>query len=195
MGFTALERIFLPERHRQRAAKAGFSIPAMQEILLGADAAPLLVTNMRGTFLPARCSASGFARYGFSECSIEGESSLIVEFHKVLSRLSAREGWSNRCTTIQEAISRLSEPKSLVISEAILAEVMGDEIGIEEARRLMAMRGYVAMLDGMQVVLSDLSEGAALVLASPKVTGFYTRVGEHLGVLAQRVDRAIMVVG
>ena len=70
---------------------------------------------------------------------------------------------------------------------------MGPDFDLGAARRAMAVQGYVTVVDGMQVLLSALSEGSALV-AGPAALGTYTRVGDHLGLLLQRVHRAVMVV-
>jgi hypothetical protein len=86
------------------------------------------------------------------------------------------------------------EPKSLVVSESQLTETLGSDFDLNSARRAMVFQGYVTMVDGMQLLLSDLAEGLALVAGPPSTVGIYTRVGDHLGLLLQQVDRAIMVV-
>lgn len=199
MGFTALERLFVPERYRQRAANTGFSIPALQEVQVQGDAGPMLASNMRRKFVQVQASSSGTARYGFSECAIEAEGDLLCEFYQSLKGISVREGWSNRCRGVDQALKRLPErgvtPKSVVVSGRLLADILEDDCDLEMAQRRMDMQGFVAMVDGMQILLGDLPDGAALVAADPQHVGCYTRVADHLGLLAQRVDRAIMVVG
>lgn len=199
MGFTVLERLFVPERHRQRAANTGFSVPALQEVQVQGDAGPMLASNMRGKFVQVRASSSGTVRYGFTECTIEAEGDLLCEFYQSLKVISVREEWDNRCRAIDQAIKRLTElgvtPKSVVVSGRFLADVLEKDCDLEMAQRRMDMQGFVAMVGGMQILLGDLPDGAALVAADPQHIGCYTRVGDHLGVLAQRVDRAIMVVG
>ncbi len=199
MPYAALERILQPERFRQRAARAGgFSTPSLCFTAVEEDASPLLASNMRGTFLPTRRNAEGFAPFGFSYCPPGAEGSLIRELHRVLFSLSARERWPNRCNSPGQAVQylRLSgvEPKSLVISESQLSAIVGNTFDLEEIRRMMALRGFVAVVDGMQVVLSDLPSGFALVTAAPTRVGVYTRVGDHVGLLMQRINRSLAVV-
>ena len=86
------------------------------------------------------------------------------------------------------------EPKSLVVSEKQIAGFLGPDFDLEAARRAMSTQGFVTVVDGMQVLLSSLPEGFALVAGSPSALGIYTRVGDHLGLLLQRVDRVVMVV-
>ncbi len=200
MPYAALERMLRTERHRQRAApRGGFSTPGLCSVNVGEDAMPLLATNMRGRFLPTRPSAEGLARFGFSEVPIGQEGPLLSELHRTLTELSRTNGWGNRCSDVAEALTRLqaqgTEPKSLVISEAQLAGILGKDSDLEVARRAMATQGYVTMVGGMQLLLSDLPDGSALVAGSPASLGVYMRVGDHLGMLLQRVNRSIMVVG
>jgi hypothetical protein len=198
MGLSALACIFTTERRRQRQAAVGFSVPAMGEVRVPEDAMPLLASNMRGTFLPTRRSGAGIGRYGFSPCRVEEEPLALSALYQALTELSTREGWANRCSDLTQAIERLRssgfEPRSMVIPEQTLRDVCGPDCDLEAARRSMAVQGHVAVVDGIRVLLSNLPGGAALVCAAPEVVGLYTRVGDHLGVLVQRVDRAIMVV-
>lgn len=167
----------------------------MQEVQVTADSGPYLATNMRNTFLPVRRGSEGHARYGFSSCTIEEEGDLLKEFYRVLETLSVREGWDNRCTSVEVAIQKMAAPKTVVVPGAFLGEVCGKEVDLELAQQRMSLQGYVAMVNGMQVLLADLPDGAALVTAAPAVAGTYTRVGDHVGILAQRVNSAFMVVG
>ncbi len=191
-------RLFVIEQHRQRRANVGFGVPAFEEREVKEDVGPLLVTNARGTFVPTKVSSRGVARYGFSHCPIERESGLVAELHRVLTETSLRQGWSNRCSSVPEAVDRLRTggviPRSLVISDSLLPSICGPDYDLASVRRLMAAQGFVTMVDGMQVLLGDLPEGAALVAAAPAGVGYYTRIGDHLGVLVQRVNRALMVV-
>lgn len=195
MGFSAFERLLAPERLRQRAARAGFATPAMQEIDWPGARVPLLATNMRGTFLPTRPSRVGTIRYGFSACPVDEEGPLLRELCRVLLEVIH----VNRCTSIQAAIERMRsqglEPKSLVMAEAQLPEILGPSADIEAAKRSMSLLGYVTLMDGMQILIADLPSGTALVGASPWQLGRYTRVGDHVGILLQGVDRSLMVVG
>jgi hypothetical protein len=191
-------RLFVIERERPRMGNVGFETPIFEEREVKGEVAPLLVTNARGTFVPTRISQRGVARYAFSHCPIEQESRLVGELHRVLTETSLRQGWSNRCSSVSEAVDRLRTggviPRSLVISDSLLPSICGPDYDLASVRRLMAAQGFVTMVDGMQVILGDLPEGAALVAAAPAGVGYYKRIGDHLGVLVQRVNRALMVV-
>ncbi len=197
MFFTALERMLKTERLRQRAARmGGFSVPAMNEVGMEAVNAPLLATNMKGTFLPTRPSRDGVARYGFSHVPVATDDALLAELHRSLSVLSEREGWSNRCKSVLEALQRMQgfglEPKTIVVGPARLAEV--SDIAPEDARAAMRDNREVATFEGATVLLADLSGTSAFVCAAPPLVGYYTRVGEHLGILLQRVNQTLVVV-
>ncbi len=199
MPYAALERMLRPERHRQRAApKGGFSTPSMCFTSVGEEAMPLLSTNMRGNFRLTRRNAEGLAPFGFSFCPVGQEGPLLDELHRTLWELSTHGNWTNRCTGVPEAIALLQtlgmEPKSLVISERQLSGILGSDSDLEAARSAMAFQGYVTVVNGMQLLLSDLPDGSAMVAGPPSDVGIYTRVGDHLGLQLQRVNRAIVVV-
>ena len=199
MPYAPLERMLKTERYRQRAAvRGGFSTPGLCFSAVTDDCMPLLATNMRGTFLLTRRNAEGLAPFGFSYSAVGEEDTLLNELHRVLWEVSAKSGWSNRCSAVPEAIDRMRErgvePKSLVVSEKQIAGFLGPDFDLEAARRAMSTQGFVTVVDGMQVLLSSLPEGFALVAGSPSALGIYTRVGDHLGLLLQRVDRVVMVV-
>ncbi len=198
MGVTIFAHLLVTERYRQRAARSsGFAIPALQEIDLpaGASVSPVLATNMRGKFLPTRCSSDHRIRYGFSNCSLEEEPLLLRELHSTLSTLSTKEKWGNRCSSRPEAIQKMLanglQPKTLLLPEEQLPE--GSKV--EEAREQMRLYGHAAIdVDGMKVLLAPLPSGTSMVVAAPSEAGLYTRVGNYLGLLITRVDRSIMLV-
>lgn len=199
MPYAPLERLLVTDRQRQRAARGGgFSTPGMCFVDVAADAAPLLATNMRGNFVLTRRNARGQAPFGFSHCPVGQEGPILNQLHRTLIELSVREGWTNRCTAVPEAIDRLHtfgvEPRALVLSESQVATMVGSGFDLNAARRAMAIQGFVTVVDGMQLLLSDLPEGSALVAGFPLKVGIYTRVGDHLGLLLQRVNRVLMVV-
>lgn len=173
--FSSLSRLFITERHRQRAGDVGFSIPALSEVELQPDAKPLLATNMRGAFVPTSVSMQGYARYGFSECPLDQESDLLLAFHRSLLEVSTKESWSNRASSVEEALTLMPklgfEPKILIGPDSVEMAV-----------------------GNLAIVKSNLPEGTALLSAHPHHTGSYTRVGDYVGILAQRVNRAFVVV-
>jgi hypothetical protein len=172
--FSSLSRLFITERHRQRAGEVGFSIPALSEVELGLEAQPLLATNMRGAFVPTNVSMHGYARYGFSECLLDQESDLLLAFYRSLLEESTKGSWSNKVSSVAEAITLM--PK----------------LGFEP--KILIGPASVEPVGNLAVVRSDLPEGTAILSAHPQNTGSYTRVGDYVGVLAQRIDRAFVVV-
>ena len=82
MAVSALQRILVPERYRQRAGVSEFSVPAVHQRKVDEEALPLLATNMRGTFLSTRRSVDGFAPNGFSNCPLEEEPTLLNELYR-----------------------------------------------------------------------------------------------------------------
>lgn len=177
----------------------GFSIPAMSERAATKDEGPFLVTNMRRTFLPTRRSSDGNVRFGFSECLPEQDGALLAELYQVLSELSHRQGWTNRCRGLSEAAERLrmlgADPFHLVVGPDQLAEACGKTVSIEDAEKMMLAQGFVAEVSGVKVLAGPLPPGAAMLTASPSQLGIYTRVDDRLGLLIKRVDRAVVLVG
>lgn len=198
MPYAALERMLRPERFRQRSASRGFATPGLCFTGVPDECMPLLATNMRGRFALTRRNAEGLAPFGFSSCPVGQEGPLLDELHRTLWALSEQGNWGNRCTAVPDAVERLRvlgvEPKSLVVSEGQVAGILGPGFDLNAARRAMALQGHVTVVDGMQLLLSDLTGNTAFVAASPSAVGVYTRVGDHVGMLLQRVDRSIMVV-
>ena len=197
MPFGALERILRPDRIRQRAARrGGFSTPGVVLHAVGAEAMPLVASNARGGFVPTRPNRDGLAAMGFSEVPVGQEAPFLNELHRVLWTLSVSQGWTNRCSTVADGVDRLRsfgvEPTSLVLSERLLSSFLDGDIGA--ARTAMSVMGYVTIVDGIQVLLSDLPEGSALIAGPPASVGVYVRAGNHVGVLLQRVNLSLVLV-
>ena len=189
--FTALERMLQTERIRQRAARlGGFATPALNEVSLEDTYAPLLATNMKGTFLPTRPSKDGLARYGFSYVPVGTDDSLLRELHHVLKA----QGWDNRCTSIQEALHRMHdyEPKTIVVGPTTLAEVLPG-LSVEDAWKAQQANSEVGRQEDLTILMADIP--GAFVAAAPALVGAYTRIGDHLGVLLKKVSSTLMVVG
>lgn len=195
--FTVLERLLVTERHHQRASRGGgFSIPAMTERLVEPAAAPLLALNMNRTFLPSRPSRDGMGRFGFSHVPVGQDDTLLPEIHRVVTDLAHKNGWSNRCGSVGEALRCMSgfgfEPYAVVVGSGRLSEVAPD-LSLGDAQGAMRSRGSLGESYPL-VFLADLPENTALVTAPPTILGNYVRVGEALGVLLQRANQAIVVV-
>jgi hypothetical protein len=198
MILSVFERLLLVERYRQRSGAVGYSTPALLEWSAEKLKPPFVASNMRGSFLPTRASSEGFVRFGFSHIPLGQDGPLVRELHKSISSLSVTGEWGNRCTSVQDALDRQRalglESKTIVVPTSMLSVVApGTDVAV--AQEQMARSGYAAKVDDRQILLGDLPDGAALVAAAPSALGFYLRVGEHLGILLQQVDRALMVVG
>ena len=175
---SLLAHIFVTERHRPRAGQVGFSVPAFSEIDVGEDnIEPLLATNMRGTFLRTRVSLHRRARFGFSECGLAQEGALLRDFHRVLVETAAHEHWDNVVSSIPEALERMqgfgTAPKLVLLPES--------------SSDFEPPPGVLPLLIG-------LSHGTALVVAAPNLAGLHTRIGDHVGILAQRVNMTFVAV-
>jgi len=198
---TALERVLVAERERRQAdvsARAGFAVPGMLERVLDPDQEPLLVTNMRGGFVPTRVSRDGVGRCGFSECLPEEESRLLAALWGTLWGISVEQGWSNRCGSISSACrwmkSQGFEARSVVVSYELIEIMNGQDSTRQEMDRLMAEQGYVTLLHGVQIVVADIPVEKSFVAAAPSFVGYYTRSDDRLGVMLTRVDRALCLV-
>jgi len=172
------------------------TVPALYEIQLDSKAEPLLVTNMRNTFVLTRRSKEGIGRYGFSEVPLDEEGALIAELHRILVKTSRDKGWTNRCRTAAEGIARMRsfglEPKYVVVSSADVCESKDDKAAYD---KIDLAKGHVTEIDGIHVLVAELPKGQALVTTLPNLTGVYTRVGTHVGVMIQRADQSVVVVG
>lgn len=195
MPRSALEGLLITERKRQQVpldpTHGDFSIPAFRERDVEREAEPFLATNMRGTFVEvARSKTRGTVRHSFSECPLDQEGALVAELYRVLSE----RPWAVRCNTIAEATSRILEPRSLVVPFTLLEKACGESVSVEDAEKMMMLQGHVTEVSGMRVMMAPLPDDAALVAAAPPLLGFYTRIGDWLGLLLQGLDRTMVVV-
>lgn len=186
MPFSALSHLLSVERHRQRINRsvmaAGFAKPALGEIHIEkADEAPMLATNMRGTFLVTRKSREGVARYGFSTCPVEQEPVLATELARVLWDLSYAYEWGIRCRGVLQAVESFHaqglNPRTLVVSSILAREVLGQDD--------LPPEGLVGTVDKMQVMVTDLPEDVAIVALAPAHAGVCVRVGDDIGLLVR----------
>lgn len=173
---TLLAQLLIAERHRPRAGAVGHSVPLALELdVAGRSLEPLLISTTRGTFLESRVSRAGYARFGFSECPLSAEPVLVREFYRVLVACGKANEWRCMAATVEEAIQlmlgRGVRPGHLVVGPE------WSSTSIE-----------LPVLDG------GFSPGSALLVAEPTEAGLYVRVGEHVGILAYRVDRNFVAV-
>lgn len=186
---TTLERLLTPERERRRTdetSKAGFAVPAMGERPLDLDAQPLLVTNMRGDFVPTRVSQSGIARFGICECLPDDEGWVLANLFSAIEKLSgSRSGLAAGTSWMG---FRGMEPRHLVVPYDWVSIACGREVDRGEADRLMSEQGFLLERDGLAVIVAEAPANRALLVAAPSLAGYYTRVDDRLGVTITRAD-------
>jgi hypothetical protein len=196
VGYTVLERVLVPERHHQRAARTGFSRPFLSERPVTESDAPFLATNMSGNFLPTRMNRDGVARFGFTEILPEEENALLLALFQSLERLSTGQEWGNRCTSVQSGLQYVRDsghdPRSVVVSDALLLKLC-PSVSVEEAKECQSNRGYAAKVEDLQILLADGLPGA-LVFPVPSLAGCYVRVADYLGILLYRVSSIALVL-
>jgi len=87
------------------------------------------------------------------------------------------------------------EASALIVSSTFLEEACGKALSGEDAEKLMMMQGFVAEVEGVKVLASDLPAGTA-ILASPRVSlGTYIRADDNVAILIRRADRTLVLVG
>ena len=128
------------------------------------------------------------------------EEAFFFELYKAVWALSAEYRWTNRCTSIAEAVARMSGfglmPKVLVVSLTLLQEACQREVTVEEAEKLMMVQGHITEVNGLRVLLATkLPPSAAVLATAPNLVGAYTRVDDYLSVLLYQADRALVLVG
>lgn len=195
---SAFEGFILSERTRRRQGWDGaFAIPAFSERTVDNTDQPFLVTNARRSFVQPSVK-DGIVRYGFSECDLEDEQHLLAEFWRLLWKTSVDYGWENRCSSIVEAKDRLVsfglEPRTLIVPLITLSKVCGQEISLDDARKLIVAQGYIAEVDGIRVLFSYLPEGQMILSAAPPLVGAYTRIDGHIGMIFRRVDQTVVLI-
>lgn len=199
MKVSALEIALGTERVRQQAAVkgAGFAQPVLCEQPVRPEEAPFLATNLRGSFLLTPRSRDGVARFAFTECPLGTEGVLVSNLYDALWKISVQQGWSNRCNTLSQAKARMEalgvQPRACIVGLPFLEEA--GELTEEDADKLMMFKGYVAEVEGVRALVSGLSAGRAILMASPSQVGDYVRVGDYLGVLICQADRSVVLVG
>jgi hypothetical protein len=202
MKASTLERFLSTDRVRQQTAvktRAGFARPVLCEQAMKEEEGPFLATNLRGSFLPSRRSLDGMVRFAFTECPVGAEGPLLTELHRVLWDVSVQQGWSNRCTDLQQARLLMGSsgvtPRAFIVGPSVLAEATGKNLSEEDVDKLMRYQGFVAEVDGVRILASDLPDGKAILAAIPSQVGLYVRSGDYLGVLICRANLSLVLVG
>jgi len=193
--FPILEQILSVDRFRQRVSerRGGFAQASLGQWKSEPKMAPFLVTNARGHYVPTNISTSGYVNFGFSPSPLDEDPDMLLRaFYADSVKASVDHRWTNRCSSISDAIMHQRSlgynPKSIVMPASLLHEVCGQQSA--------DANGYVTTIEGgIRIYVSGLPAGAALVLADPSSLGMYTRVGDYAGVVIQRANQTVMVVG
>lgn len=196
---SAFEGFLIPDRARRRMGSDGnFLRPAYLEKAEYRGDEPFFVTNARRSFVQTVISHDGTVRYGFSECDLEDEQHLMAEFYRILWKTSVDMGWDNRCSSIAEAKAKLLgyglEPRTLIVPLVRLSQICGQEITLDDARKLIVAQGYIAEVDGIRVLFSYLPEGQMIMAIAPTLVGVYTRADDHIGLLLRKVNQSVVLI-
>lgn len=212
MGFSVLEWSLVTERHNRRmnpkyqtsaispSSDDGFVVPGMMERKMDASDAPFLVTNARSSFLPTRQTRDGNVRYGFSNIPSGQDDQLLPELFRSLWSLSEQNGWTNRCASLQAGLDTMSgfglEPRAIIIPYGLVKSVVPSENFDRDAiEKAMEVKGRLTSIGDVAVRVSDsMPDGCALVLTGAPLVGFYTRIGDYVGLLLRGVNHSIVMV-
>lgn len=196
---SAFEGFLVPERFRRKSARdGGFALPAFLERIVEPSDGPFLVSSSRRTFLQPGVSQAKMLRFGFSPCPPDEEHYLLSELFRCWWRLSEELGWTNRCRSLAQAKQRMESygllPRTVIVPFVTLKDVCGQDLSLEDARKLVIAQGCVAEVEGLRVLFSDLPPGQMLLGTAPPLVGVCTRVDDHVGLMLQQVDRAVVLI-
>lgn len=193
MEASILERMLVVERGPRRTARGGgdFSIPAIEERPVEKTDEPLFVTNMAGNWLQTRQSSTGQGRFGFTECEIGDEARLVKALYEALVLAT----WAIKCQDVASAVQRVDSACTLVVSYDFLKEFSTETLTVEEVTKLIFAQGYITKVGDLSLLASEgLTGRTAIVTTAPALAGFYTRIGDHVGLMLRSADRTIGVV-
>ena len=202
MKISVLERMLVAERMRQ---KASFAPPVANRRAASHDEGPWVVTNTKGDVVLTRLQhdpkfEEDFVLQGFFDCPIDEESPLVSRLYDTLWASSKKHGWDNRCKSLKDSAAKMAslgyDPKWLLIPHSEVEEVCGGELTPEDVEKLTLVKGYVAEVDSVKVLVTDaLPEGAAILGTLPSLVGHYMRSYDYLSILLAGVNRTIVLVG
>jgi hypothetical protein len=101
---------------------------------------------------------------------------MVLAFHKKLVELAKLKHWDCVAGSPEDAVARMRAHGETPFHLAAGPWIEEEDVG------------------GVQVVDLGLPTGVALLAASPAKAGLHTRIGNHVGLVAYRVDRLFMAV-
>ena len=200
MKISVLERILVAERMRH---KASFAPPIANRRASTMEEGPWFVTNTKGAVVLTHLQKDAgeeFVLQAFVDCPIDEEDPVVSRLYATMWATSKRLGWNNRCSSLSGSVQRMLglgyDAKFLIVPYADLKGVCGSDLSEEEAERLTLVNGCVAEVQEVKILISNgLPEGAAILTATPSLTGHYLRSYDHLSIMVNRANRAILLVG
>jgi hypothetical protein len=203
MKLSILERLLTVGRHRPHLHPEvlDFAPPVAMQYPTTHDEGPWVTSLSKGRFTRTRANLEGYVGQAFHTCPIEEEDRLFANFYEDLWKISSEAGWSNRCISIEDAFRQMNgtgyEGRVLVVPYASLREAVGKDLSEEEAEQISLAKGCVAEVQGVKVISarSSLPVGSAVLATVKSLTGYYTRVRDHVGVTILHADRSLILVG
>ncbi len=202
MKLSVLERLLSVDLHRPKMVDVGvFTSPVAIKFPSGPEEGPWVTSLSTGKFTRTRPNKEGDVGQAFVLVPPDQEDSLLGELFQTLWRVSSMEGWTNRCSSIGEAVQRMLafglQPKTLTVPFATLREIVGTELTEEDADRLTLAKGFVTEVSGIQVISARqaIGKNTAILSTARPLVGHYTRVREHVGVTILQADRSLVLVG
>lgn len=198
MRASALELLFQVERQPPKKTVRGMTKPAMHARPYNASEAPFVVTASKG-FVRTKFQEDGTIWTGFLECELEEEGLATQLLHRDLWRISKREDWGNRCSSLADAMDLAVllgfTPHTIVVPLSFVKEAVGEDLTLEEAEKIMRMQGYLTTIDDARVLIGDLLDDTALVTCSPAELGVYVRTDDFVAITLLGADRRLVLVG
>lgn len=201
MKIPVLDKVLTAERQRRRMGAHGLFVPPVARTYPAVEEeGPWITSLSTGRFTMTGPNKDGEIGQALHERLPEEEGAWLGELFRSLWAISTRLNWTNRCTSLEEAVKRMVslgfEPKSLVVPFSTISSVVGSDLTEDEADRVTMGKGCVAEVDEVRVFSArdSIPAGSGILLAASPLVGFYTRVHDHVGATVIRADRAVVLV-
>jgi hypothetical protein len=202
MKLSIFERFLTVGRHHPHLQPEvlDFAPPVAMQYPTSHDEGPWITTLSKGRFTRTRANSEGYVGQAFHPCPIDEEDRLFTNFFEDFWKVSLEAGWSNRCVSIEDAFRQMNgmgyDGRVLVVPYASLHEAVGKDLSEEEAEQISLAKGCVAEVQGVKIISArrSLPEGSAVLATTKSLTGYYTRVRDHVGVTILHADRSLILV-